>query len=1086
MSCQTSGSTKYCAYTKWTLKNTGVDGASTSVAPELVYDWFERLYLRPTDATQPPYLLDSASAYSDAGKGYLNVYNSIPNLLEKLVNDAGGWIFLLTDDDTDTSTIWKGTVMIAPKADVQALNDSIPDYDVNGDGVIDALDRVVDLGTFDAGTELVFFIVVYYDQTVEGETVNWPQSFRYDTSSTCSSGSQCASGICEKPSGDNKKRCKLVIGADLVTAPVLPFFSKTVLNPDYATDPIADSSTNIDIGCEDGSTCGGYKGWLNSATHTRLSNLYGVTLPHEVKTVVNRTGGQFNHMLLGAPSTSPTLWLLGFEDLYGGGDMDYNDVTFLIWRTNGGEAVSNLVVSEIPAAELAETTITRIRFRKSDTIPVPPCSANPEEARIDYYFSVAEDAGGNPIWHLIEFPASSPNDVTIDVQGMGLVGSKLRWKAVAISNAQTCQPTVNDVDVGYEALKHGEYLFTSPLTLANALFRGSFETPSAAWTMTNNDRSYRGHFKMFKIYDPQTPSTTLNAQLWDAGALLQARSPDTRTIFTHQAGTKVSFATTGSSWLLNEVLPAAARTLKHNAKFVYDFDGNGSVNDDDARWLIQWTRGWETPVSQQRAWKLGALNSSTGALVHVPGYPSWMDGSEVPTNLKQSYQAFTEDTSVSQRRTMAYVGAQDGLLHAFDAGAFRWGDNASTSSITEQRGYFKWVGNSPDYGTGQEPWAYAAPSLLDRFKNNKKRDYYPETNAPAMVDGSLAATDLLVGTSWKTGIFFGFGGSHPYLSALDVTAPATPLPLWTSDWTDADFHGTTAAPTLGWLKQSSTWKWALVTSSGRSDTPSDVYLYLIDAATGLTMTGGKVKLNSGTGVKSDQAYGVYGRPVLVDVDGTGDTDRIYVADTNGRIWRYEPKQTNPQPCLIAALGQPIHTTPSILLRSDGSGNTAVGLYVGTSDRPDQNDTPSPPYYFYGLVDSAGPGLCELADEIYKFALPSDEKVWADAFIAADRIYVGAATGAKANICDEDASNPGNLYTLGLDADANGSAQQIGTPIGLEGSVVTGVMVFDQHVLVNTMGGKTVVVGGASWNNQASYSTTSTMKDTYWNEYIPQQ
>jgi hypothetical protein len=44
------------------------------------------------------------------------------------------------------------------------------------------------------------------------------------------------------------------------------------------------------------------------------------------------------------------------------------------------------------------------------------------------------------------------------------------------------------------------------------------------------------------------------------------------------------------------------------------------------------------------------------------------------------------------------------MLHAFDTGNFRWGDNPETEDILEHRGYFQWEGvfNTPNYGTGEE------------------------------------------------------------------------------------------------------------------------------------------------------------------------------------------------------------------------------------------------------------------------------------------------------------------------------------------------------------------------------------------------
>lgn len=45
------------------------------------------------------------------------------------------------------------------------------------------------------------------------------------------------------------------------------------------------------------------------------------------------------------------------------------------------------------------------------------------------------------------------------------------------------------------------------------------------------------------------------------------------------------------------------------------------------------------------------------------------------------------------------------------------------------------------------------------------------------------------------------------------------------------------------------------------------------------------------------------------------------------------------------------------------------------------------------------------------------------------------------------------------------------------------MVYDQHVILNTVGGKTTLLGGSTWNNTSGLSGTPGLKDRYWNEII---
>ncbi len=1067
MRCLPHSGRRYCAYEHYMLRDDGTAGGRPNNS---AFDWFEDLYLR-SSPNATPYLL--RYPYSDGGH-----YPHIPNLLEQLVAQGGGWIFLLCDDDWDRGT-GGGSPRLPPVADMSATNNGIPDYDVNGDGRIDASDRVREMGTFDAGTELVFFHVMYYGQNMRRYGAGYPG--RRICQRRCRR--YCWRRGKRRCCGGHYYACHYEQDDRYVSTRIVPFFSKRVLNPDYTAS--GNYQKNVDIGCGYPNSCSGVKGWLDSATLTRLKNLFGIIMPHEIKTIYVRQNGQMNHMFLGAPSTDPTWWLLGFEDLYNGGDMDYNDIAFLVWRQNGGEAVSGIVSDEIPQAERDQVTITKVHIKKDDYIPIPPCSADPAETRIEYYVSVSVDSNGDPIWIKVEFPADSPNETTIDIQAMGYAGGELRWKAVIIADNHKCHPEVRDVDIGYEALKSGEYVFTSPIPLANVMFRGALETPSKNWTVTGNDRSNRGHFKMFELYAPNDPNHSIKRMVWDAGLGLANRNPDNRKVYTNRNGTLEPVVSPGSSWLLQRILTSDDRLKKLNGKPVYDLDRDRDSDDNDARYIIQWVRGWEIPKSQQRAWKLGAINTSNPAIVHVPGEPAWLEGSGIAGSVKSSYRSWA--ATQQNRRTVAYVGAQDGMLHAFDAGMFQWGDNPDTASIVEQRGYFKMSsGGQPDYGTGSELWAYVPESLLNYLKNNKVRDYYPEDNPMAMVDGSVSVADIYTYNNWRTALFFSMGRRHPYVAALDVTHPAAPRPLWPEDWTDPDFHGTTVAPTASWVNRPGNGKtWAVAMTSGLSATPSNVYLYLISAASGQTLRNGKVRLNKGGGLRSAKAYGVAGRPVFIDTDGDGFSDRIYVADTSGRVWKHEINGPAGNSCLVAAVGQPIYVTPVFSVREDQNmGSNVVAFYFGTGDRPDTNDPVSPPYYFYAFADRDAAGQCHFADMLYRDALPPGEKVWADAFLATDRVYVGTSTGDKANICDEDPSNPGHVYAFDINPDQAGRAIRLAPPVAAGGSIVSGIMVHDQHLFANTMGGKTLIIGGNTWNNLAWSSSSTGLKSRYWQEVLP--
>ena len=136
--------------------------------------------------------------------------------------------------------------------------------------------------------------------------------------------------------------CKLWLNT-----PIVVHFSRTDLNMDENLNT-ANPAATVDIGCGYPSTCtvdgGTYTGWLDSATLTRLAAADGgygsLVMPHEVVSVPRSTTNRMPHVIVGAPSTDPFRWILGFEDLSGGGDRDFNDVVFQIHTSNGGTVTS--------------------------------------------------------------------------------------------------------------------------------------------------------------------------------------------------------------------------------------------------------------------------------------------------------------------------------------------------------------------------------------------------------------------------------------------------------------------------------------------------------------------------------------------------------------------------------------------------------------------------------------------------------------------------------------------------------------------------------------------------------------------------
>jgi type IV pilus assembly protein PilY1 len=1099
-----------------------------------VADWFQTLKnpTRPKDGLfhqSSAGTVDFASSslsYADGASWY---HKHVPHVLEVLSGVANSsiasdhtddFIFQHCDDDTDLST-WNG---YAPANDTSAISDGIPDYDVNNDGTVgNEPDRTVDLGIVKGNKEIVFFAVTFWSADLPNAGVG-------------------------------------LTGGGSTTVRSLPWFTKNILNPDRGQKGANTVLRKQAIGCaRDDSTCysplGADLGWLDLATIARLNTAtyHNIVLDNTVNVIKTDAAGNVPHFVVNAPSTDPNRWIMALDDTpAASADLDYNDVVFLIERINGGEVVSNNQVktTDIPAGLTAnDIMVSKIRFRFTAVYPSPGCDTVPDA---DIQFSWSVDGGVS--WNPMGLPAhKTSGDLAIDVLGKGIVGHQLLWKATFVSSSQFCQPRLTTANMGYEAIPHGEYKFAAPVPLANVVFNGTLETPSSAWTVTASDYSLRGHFYSTPLFNPTTlADITTPTPSWDAGAVLAAQGPSTRLgLFTNNNGAYMALtsangtATLGSTTMYKNLLTPTDRTLKSGGQFVFDYTGDGAVDDKDALYVLEWTRGWEAATitgsppaatgTTQRAWKLGAVHNSSPAIIGPPGHPPWLDGTN--TSLSAFKTAYTGSTwqgnvtNIMGRRTLALFGAADGMLHAVDAGNFHNPTELVCSSASTRlvRGCFAPTGggSTPDYGTGKEVWAYVPPTLVGALKNNtpKVRSSSVQPSYPqAEIDGSVAVDDIyytptntITGrptNQFVTAAFANLGRTWKAITAVGWTSmtfagttpvSTLPFPLWSQDFVDKDFLGGPTSPAVGVAITPSGVRWVVVATSGLAipaiDGTQDEFMYVLDASTGWLLnattapnasptpnkppasgTYGKVTLDA-TGTT---AYGFAGFPNMVDSDQDGVYDRAYAVDTAGRVYRVDLKLLTA--CKIASIGEPVFAG----MATSVVGTSKVRLYVAGGSNPDGTSLPAasgtgyPPYHVIGLEDSdiAGTATCTTAKIVYKFAAPNNEKVWAAPFVSDTTVYVASSGSSEAGIC---AAASGSFFGLSVDGDgasSNPAPASASSAITLANAGISSIRIYDGHAFINGIAQQTAVVGKPGWNNRSNGGTGPsgpTMSTLKWSE-----
>ncbi len=277
------------------------------------------------------------------------------------------------------------------------------------------------------------------------------------------------------------------------------------------------------------------------------------------------------------------------------------------------------------------------------------------------------------------------------------------------------------------------------------------------------------------------------------------------------------------------------------------------VDESDRDNLIQWVRGQDVKDE-----------NGDGSTTDQRGH---MGDSLHTTPALVDYENGTKQ--------VLYVPTNDGLLHAFDISA----------------------------DTPSEIFAFIPPELLPNFKK-----LYANSNTETKVyglDGNMAVWRSEDGE--KTHLYLGMrrGGSNYY--ALDVSDPDNPEMLWTIEGGKGDFAElgqTWSTPQLttvmadidGTLTETR----ALIFGGGydtnqdsedaspRTDDGSGRAIFIVDAKTGDKIwSAGPGGSDSGFDYDLALSNSIPSDVRIIDLDGNGLADRLYVGDTGGRIWRVD-------------------------------------------------------------------------------------------------------------------------------------------------------------------------------------------------------
>ncbi|SFN49076.1 type IV pilus assembly protein PilY1 [Formivibrio citricus] len=323
---------------------------------------------------------------------------------------------------------------------------------------------------------------------------------------------------------------------------------------------------------------------------------------------------------------------------------------------------------------------------------------------------------------------------------------------------------------------------------------------------------------------------------------------------------------------------------------------------------------------RMRAGTLGDIVESQPVYLGKPNY-SYIDA---------GYTEF-KATHASRSGTI-FVGANDGMLHAFDA------------------------------ATGNELWTFIPTPVIPNLW--RLADDMYSTNHRNYVNGSPVISDVFDGTNWRTILVGGLNGGGRGYYALDVTTPSSPILLW--EFTSA--NDSNLGFTFGYpvITKKADGTWVVLVSSGYNNgtgsgayTTSPIteianspagdgkgYLFVLNAITGAKISAistntGSATTPSGLGRIAAWADQASKNNVATDV---------YGGDLQGNVWRFDINANTAT--LLANLNisgttQPVTTRPELgLVSGKHVIYVATGKYLEQSDLSN-TDTQS----IYAITDN---------------------------------------------------------------------------------------------------------------------------------------
>lgn len=533
--------------------------------------------------------------------------------------------------------------------------------------------------------------------------------------------------------------------------------------------------------------------------------------------------------------------------------------------------------------------------------------------------------------------------------------------------------------------------------------------------------------------EPAPYETVLLSELdpqWEAGKKLAMRDAATRTI-------KTWVDIDGDGEVDENVDVTGDGIPEADGEYIDFHETNKSVlrpfldvaTDDEAATIINFIRGEASSTNYrdrnitidgtEYVWKLGDIVYSTPTVVGKPMenyHQYYSDVSYAQFLTDATYPGQPWDVKLWKNRGVTvYVGANDGMLHAFKAGTFNEGDNPDTDD-KEEHGWYSTVEYPPttDEGLGDERWAYIPYNLLPHLKWLTRPDYthvyYVDlkpkvTDARIFYDPATGDSDDYHPNGWGTILIGGMrlgGGEYTFTEdfdndpgtpdeertfrsayfAMDITVPNNPELL--AEVTDPNMGFTTSYPAIARVETNEGFqnpdddKWYCIVGSGPTgcdgDSDQEGYIYAFEMSDGgmdhvfgpfddFAFMANPITLDINLNYNVESVYIGETHDPSHDSDPANDQGKIYHISTRNNadpaVWAYQTDPANWVDSVLFNPATPITASPTASIDEDEN----IWIYFGTGRYYKSEDkTDVTQQYFYGIKDPCPYGVCPVGSD----------------------------------------------------------------------------------------------------------------------------